>query len=144
MVPTRTQATQPLVSEATERKHRNLIPFKPGQSGNPRGRPKGARSKLGEDFLTELYENFAVHGAAAIERVCEDDPAAYLRVIVSVLPKDIKIDRRLDAGPLSNLTDDELVALLYAARNAVAQADAAALEQGSSEHPADVLGDLSQ
>jgi Family of unknown function (DUF5681) len=68
--------------------HRNLIPFKSGQSGNPRGRPKGARSKLGEDFLTEPYENFAVHGAAAIERVCEDDPAACLRVIVSVLPKD--------------------------------------------------------
>jgi hypothetical protein len=61
------------------------------------------------------------------------DPAAYLRVIVSVLPKDIKIDRRLDAGPLSDLNEDELEALLYAARNAVAQADAAA-EQGSSEN----------
>jgi hypothetical protein len=60
----------------------------------------------------------------------------------ALFPKDIKIDRRLDAGLLSNLTDEELVALLYAARNAVAQADAAALEQGSSEHPADVLGDL--
>jgi len=80
--------------------------------------------------------------AAVIERVRQEDPAAYLRVIASVISKDIKIDRRLDAGPLSNLTDEELVALLYAARNAVAQADAAALEQGSSEHPADVLGDL--
>ena len=74
-----------------------------------------------------------MHGAAAIERVCEEDPAAYLRIIVSVLPKELKIDRRPDAGPLSDLNEDELEALLYAARNAVAQADAAA-EQGSSEH----------
>jgi hypothetical protein len=83
MVPKRTQVTKPLVSDLTEGKHRNLIPFKPGQSGNPRGRPNGARSKLGEDFVNELYENFAVHGAAAIERLCEEDPAAYLRIAVT-------------------------------------------------------------
>jgi hypothetical protein len=61
-------------------------------------------------------------GKAAIERVREEDPAAYLRAIVSVLPKELKID----TGPLSDLADEELRALLYAARNAVAQADAAA------------------
>ena len=69
-----------------------------------------------------------------IERVREEDPAAYLRAIVSVLPKELKIDRRPDAGPLSYLTEEELTSLACAARNAVAQADAAAAEQGSSEH----------
>jgi hypothetical protein len=83
-----------------------------------------------------------VHGAAAIERVCEDDPAAYLRVIVSVLPKDIKIDRRPDAGPLSDLTEDELKALLYAARNAVAPAMRQQQNKAAQNIPADVLGDL--
>jgi hypothetical protein len=38
-----------------------------------------------------------------------------------VLLEDIEIDRNLHAGPLSDLTDEELAALLYAARNAVAK-----------------------
>jgi hypothetical protein len=46
-----------------------------------------------------------------IERVRQEDPAAYLRVVVSVLPKELKIDRKLDAEPLSHLTDEELEAL---------------------------------
>jgi hypothetical protein len=73
---------------------------------------------------------FVANGRAAIERVVEEDPAAFLRIVASLVSKDIKIDRRLDAGPLSDFTDEELEALLYAARNAVA----AAAEQGSSEH----------
>jgi Family of unknown function (DUF5681) len=31
--------------------------WKPGQSGNPAGRPKGARSKLGESFLVGMLVN---------------------------------------------------------------------------------------
>jgi len=88
----------------------------------PQQRPKGAHNKLGEEFLTQLCDDFEAHGAAVIERVRQEDPATYIRVIASLVPRDIKIDRRLDAGPLSDLTGDELAALLYAARNAVAMA----------------------
>ena len=40
-------------SDSTVRKHRQrgLIPWKPGQSGNPKGRPQGSRNKLTEDFF---------------------------------------------------------------------------------------------
>ena len=35
------------ITDGTEKKLRNLKPFKPRQSGNPKGRPKGARNRLG-------------------------------------------------------------------------------------------------
>lgn len=65
--------------------HRGLAPaWKPGQSGNPKGRPKGARSKLGETFLHELYEDFRQHGPDVIVRVRNEDPGAYLKAIATL------------------------------------------------------------
>lgn len=63
--------------------------FKPGQSGNPAGRPKGARSKLGEDFLNALRDDFQAHGIEALREVREKKPADYIKVVASILPKEI-------------------------------------------------------
>ena|SRR5271166_3552028 len=70
----------------------------PGQSGNPAGRPKGARSRLGEAFLAALEDDFAEHGAGVIQHVRERDPAAYLNVVARVLPK--ALDGDDDGAPM--------------------------------------------
>lgn len=78
-------------SEKTEKKQSGLIPYKPGISGNPTGRPKGARNKLGEAFLEALHEDFKANGKAAIETCRTEKPDAYLKVIASILPKQAEI-----------------------------------------------------
>ena len=42
--------------------------FKPGQSGNPKGRPKGARNRLGTQFLEALEADFNKFGTQAYRR----------------------------------------------------------------------------
>ncbi len=66
--------------------------FKPGQSGNPAGRPKGARSKLCEDFLRDFHDDWKEHGKEAIAAAREKDPVAYMNIAAKILPKEIELD----------------------------------------------------
>jgi hypothetical protein len=84
------------ITDATQKKLRNLRPFKPGQSGNPKGRPKGARNRLGTQFLEALEADFNKFGAQAIALVREKKPEVYIRVVADLLPKEANIN--IEAG----------------------------------------------
>jgi hypothetical protein len=74
------------------------------QPGNP-GRPRGSRNKLGEAFIAALAEDFAEHGPAVIERVRIEKPEAYLKVIASLLPRDLN----LNVSKYDHLSDEQLI-----------------------------------
>ena len=38
-----------------------------------------------------MHDDFEKHGVSVIEKVRQEDPVAYLRTIVAVLPKDLEI-----------------------------------------------------
>ena len=83
--------------------------FKPGQSGNPLGRPKGSKVKLQESFLKDFCAAWESEGASVIKRVIIDDPVAFLKVAASLMPKDmqIEIENRFVIRAPDVLTDDE-------------------------------------
>jgi len=77
--------------------------WQPGQSGNPVGRPVGSRNRLGEKFLEDLHRDWREHGAKAIEAVRQNDPGTYLRVVASLVPRQMQLNVGLG---------DQLAALL--------------------------------
>jgi hypothetical protein len=66
--------------------------FLPGNSGLP-GRPKGARNKLAEAMIDDLYRHWLKHGIQAITKVFETRPADYLKIVAMVISKcEVNID----------------------------------------------------
>lgn len=91
--------------EATPKKQGLVPAWGPGQSGNPHGRPKGARNKLGEQFLEDLYADWQANGVETLQRVRDEKPDQYLKVVASILPKDLNVN----INQMDDLTDDQLV-----------------------------------
>lgn len=85
-----------MAADETAHKQRG-VPFQPGQSGNPAGRPKGSRSKLSEDFFKALASDFATHGAAAIVAMRDDKPNEYAKMIAGLMTKEVTGE---DGAPL--------------------------------------------
>ena len=69
----------------------NVTQFKPGQSGNPKGRKKGSRNKITKQYLDDLVASYAEHGKAVIEKVRIEEPIVWLRLIAALVPRDFDV-----------------------------------------------------
>jgi hypothetical protein len=82
-------------------------PWKPGESGNPGGVPRG-KAKLQAGFVNDLAAWWEKEGAKIIPIAAAEDPVGVLRVIASLMPRDVTISAR----PFAEYSDDDLRAAL--------------------------------
>ena len=88
--------------------------FKPGNNANPGGKPVASRNRLQGDFLRDLANDFELHGKKAIIECRETKPEIYIKVIASLMPKELEITR-----PLDGLNEEELIAAVAALQSFV-------------------------
>ena len=65
--------------------------WKPGESGNPNGRPLGSRNRFSEKFLDDLGEAWQKFGVTALERTAQDEPARFVDICSRLVPKDVQV-----------------------------------------------------
>lgn len=104
--------------------------WQPGASGNPVGRPKGSRNKLGFAFIEDMYAAWQAKGKEAIDRVIEERPHEFIKSVASILPREIEVKTTV----VQEMSDDELAAALVALRSALSVADAGDGSEAPSRH----------
>src|SRR5262245_45263367 len=100
------------------------MPFQPGQSGNPSGGRPGSRHRqqLNGEFIAALLRDFRHGGPKAIERVRRTQPAAYLKILTLLCPREHRVEQR---NLIKELSDEELEAMIeYIKTSLAAQAGA--------------------
>jgi len=86
------------------------------------GGPVGSRHRqqLNGEFIAALLRDFRHGGPKAIERVRRTQPAAYLKILALLVPREHKVEH---SNPLKGLTDEQLEAMIeYLETSLAAQA----------------------
>jgi hypothetical protein len=69
------------------------------------GRPRGARNRFAQQFLTDLMEDWRTHGANAIKVMRVRDPGGYVKVCASLVPRELEV---VASKAVAELSDEDI------------------------------------
>src|SRR5262245_62023806 len=79
--------------------------FRPGVSGNATGNVHRSRHALNADTIREMHAAFRRGGRAAIDKVMKQQPAVFLKLLVLLVPRDMKVEH---SGGVKAMSDEEI------------------------------------
>jgi len=97
--------------------------WQPGESGNPAGRLRGSRNRLSEAVICALLRDFSKHGEKAIAKVRRTQPAAYLKILALLVPREHKVEH---SNAIKDMTTEQIERSIEFIKEMIAKRDAAA------------------
>ena len=95
------------------------------------GGSRGSRNRLSEEVICALLRDFRQHGQKAVARVRQTQPAAYLKILALLVPREHKVE---NSNVIKSLSDHELEAMIeYLKTSLEAQAGGSSVIEGTIE-----------
>ena len=99
--------------------------WSPGQPniGNRSGNVHHSRHALNADTIREMHLAFRRGGRKAIDKVMKEQPAAFLKLLVLLVPREMKVEH---SGGVKSMTDEQLEAGIEYIKAMLAEREAGA------------------
>jgi len=97
--------------------------FATRRKGNPAGRLRGSRNKLSEAVVCALLRDFSMYGEKAIAKVRRTQPAAYLKILALLVPREHKVEH---SNAIKDMTTEQIERGIELIKEMIAKRDAAA------------------
>jgi hypothetical protein len=106
--------------------------FRPGVSGNAAGNVHRSRHALNADTIREMHLAFRRGGRKAIEKVMRTQPAVFLKLLVLLVPREMKVGH---SGGVKAMSDEEIEQAIEAIQTMLAAraGEAAKVIEGTAE-----------
>src|SRR5215472_11295398 len=96
--------------------------FRPGASGNAAGNVHRSRHALNADTIREMHAAFRRGGRKAIEKVMRNQPAVFLKLLVLLVPREMKVE---PSGGIKAMTDEQIERSIEIIKEILAKREAA-------------------
>jgi hypothetical protein len=106
--------------------------FAKGVSGNLGGNAQRSRHALNADTIREMHFAFQRGGRAAINKVMKQQPAVFLKLLVLLVPRELKLEHH---GGVKAMTDEQIEQAIEAIQTMLASraGEAAKVIEGTAE-----------